>query len=54
MTEADTDAIGPDGTVRLRCYLPMVDSVWLSAGYEGLAGRQDVQRIERSEAKHDW
>jgi hypothetical protein len=24
MTEADPDAIGPDGTVRLRCYLPTV------------------------------
>ena len=24
MTAADPDAIGPDGTVRLRCYLPMV------------------------------
>jgi hypothetical protein len=23
MTEADPDDIGPDGTVRLRCYLPM-------------------------------
>ena len=22
MTEADPDDIGPDGTVRLRCYLP--------------------------------
>jgi hypothetical protein len=38
MTETDPDAIGPDGTVRLRCYLPSADSVWLSAGCEGLAG----------------
>jgi hypothetical protein len=37
-TEADPDAIGPDGTVRLRCYLPSADSVWLSAGCDGLAG----------------
>jgi hypothetical protein len=26
MTEADPDEIGPDGTVRLRCYLTMADS----------------------------
>ena len=38
MTEADPDAIGPDGTVRLRCYLPSAASVWLSAGCQGLAG----------------
>jgi hypothetical protein len=38
LTDADADAIGPDGTVRLRCYLPMADTVWLSAGCEGLAG----------------
>jgi hypothetical protein len=25
--DADPDAIGPDGTVRRRCYLPMADSV---------------------------
>jgi hypothetical protein len=31
------DAIGPDGTVRLRCYLPSADTVWLSAGCDGLA-----------------
>jgi hypothetical protein len=35
MTAADPDAIGPDGTVRLRCYLPSADTVWLSAGCEG-------------------
>ncbi len=28
----DPDVIGPDGTVRLRCYLPSADSVWFSAG----------------------
>src|SRR4051812_22557682 len=38
MTEADPDAIGPDGTVRLRAYLTMANSVWLSAGCEGEAG----------------
>ena len=38
MTEADPDDIGPDSTVRLRAYLPMATSLWLSAGCEGLAG----------------
>ena len=38
MTEADPDDIGPDGTVRLRCYLPMANSVWFSACCDGLAG----------------
>ena len=28
MTETNADAIGPDGTVRLRCYLPSADTVW--------------------------
>jgi hypothetical protein len=37
MTKADPDAIGSDGTVRLRCYLSLVDTVWLSAGCNGLA-----------------
>ena len=32
MAEADPDDIGPDGTVRLRCYLPSADTVWFSAG----------------------
>jgi hypothetical protein len=35
MSEADPDDIGPDGTVRLRCYLPMANSLWLSAGCQG-------------------
>ena len=35
---ADLDTVGPDGTVRLRCYLPQADTVWLSAGCDGLAG----------------
>jgi hypothetical protein len=30
--EAAPDATGPDGTVRLRCYLLSADAVWLSAG----------------------
>jgi hypothetical protein len=38
MTEVDPDSIGPDGTVRLRCYLPSVDSVWFFAGCDGQVG----------------
>jgi hypothetical protein len=34
----DPDEIGPDGRVRLRCYLPSANSVWFSAGCDGLAG----------------
>jgi hypothetical protein len=37
MTETDPDDIGPDGTVRLRCYLSSADTVWFSAGCDGLA-----------------
>jgi hypothetical protein len=35
MTETDPDALGPDGTVRLRCYLPSADTVWFWAGCDG-------------------
>ena len=35
----DPDAIGPDGRVRLRCYLPSADTVWFSAGCDGQAYR---------------
>jgi len=45
MTEANPDAIGPDGTVRLRCYLPQADTVWFSAGGDGLAGYGHVAPI---------
>ena len=38
MTAADLDDIGPDGTVRLRCYLPSADTVWFSAGCQGRQG----------------
>ena len=31
MTEADANTIGPDGTVRLRCYILIANSVWFSA-----------------------
>lgn len=34
----DPDAIGPDGTVRLRCYLPLANSLWFSAGCQGQQG----------------
>ena len=31
----DPDDIGPDGTVRLRCYLPSATSLWFAAGCQG-------------------
>ena len=33
-----TDAIGPDGRVRLRCYLPHADTLWFFAGCQGRKG----------------
>jgi hypothetical protein len=45
MTEAETDAIGPDGTVRLRCYLPMANSIWFFAGCQGRTGCGHVAPI---------
>jgi hypothetical protein len=42
---ADPDGIGPDGTVRLRCYLPSAHLVWFSAGCDGLAGCGQVAPI---------
>jgi DNA-directed RNA polymerase subunit RPC12/RpoP len=41
----DPNAIGPDGRVRLRCYLPQADTVWFSAGCDGLAGCGHVAPI---------
>ena len=38
VTEAYSDAVGPDGSVWLRCYLPMRDSVWFRAHCSGPAG----------------
>jgi hypothetical protein len=35
MTATNPDDIGPDGRVRLRCYMLSADTVWLSAGCEG-------------------
>jgi hypothetical protein len=44
MTEADPNDIGPDGRVRLRCYLPMVrlaaGAAVYSAATEGWNGRR--------------
>jgi hypothetical protein len=34
----DPDAIGPDGAVRLRCYLPSANSLWFAAGCQGRQG----------------
>ena len=45
MEEDDPDAIGPDGTVRLRCYLPSADALWLSVGCEGSQGCQHAAPI---------
>ena len=45
MTEAAPDAIGPDGTVRLRCYLPMANSLWFFAGCQGRTGCGHVAPI---------
>ena len=38
MTETNPDASGPDGTVRLRTYLPLADSLWFFAGCQGRKG----------------
>jgi hypothetical protein len=45
VTEGDPDALGPDGTVRLRCYLPLADTLWFSAGCEGRQGCGHVAPI---------
>jgi hypothetical protein len=38
MTAPDPDDIGPDGRVRLRCYLPSANSLWFAAGCQGRQG----------------
>ena len=38
MTADPGDAIGPDGYVRLRCYLPLADIHWFGASCGGLDG----------------
>ena len=38
MSGSAPDAIGPDGRVRLRAYLPMAASVWFSAGCQRRQG----------------
>ena len=35
MTDPDPDDIGPDGTVRRRCYLPSTNSLWFADGCQG-------------------
>ncbi len=45
MSEADPDAIGPDGTVRLRCYLPLQKSLWFFAGCQDPTGCGHVAPI---------
>ena len=42
---SEADAIGPDGTVRLRCYLPLANSLWFFAGYQGRQGCGHVAPI---------
>jgi hypothetical protein len=64
MTEADPDAISPDGTVRLRCYLPLADSLWFVAACQGREGcgraalvavlGQDVAAYEVMEVLGEW
>lgn len=53
------DAIGPDGKVRLRCYLPLADSIWFSVfcsgrqscGHAGSIGvRAAIQIVGSAEA----
>jgi hypothetical protein len=52
--------IGPDGRVRLRCYLPLSDSLWFFAGCQGRKGcghampigvRAVIRFIKSGEAK---
>ena len=45
MTEADPDGISLAGTVRLRCHLPLADSVWFSVLCQGLVGCGHVAPI---------
>ena len=45
MTEADPEAIGPDGRVRLRSYLPLANSLWFFAGCQGPKGCGHVAPI---------
>ena len=43
--DPDADAIGSDGKVRLRCYLPIENALWFSAGCQGSAGCGHVAPI---------
>jgi hypothetical protein len=44
------DCIGPDGTVRLRCYLPLANTTWLRASCAGMRGCQRIVPIGIREA----
>jgi hypothetical protein len=59
MTDPGPDAIGPDGKVRLRCYLAMADSLWFAAGCQGrqscghsapVSARAAIRRMGSGEA----
>ena len=44
------DCIGADGRVRLRCYLPLADTAWLSAGCRGPHGCRRTVAVGIAEA----
>ncbi len=44
------DGLGPDGTVRLRCYLPHADTTWLSLGCGGAHGCHRIVHLGIAEA----
>jgi hypothetical protein len=44
------DGFGPDGTVRLRCYLPHADTTWLSLGCGGAHGCHRIAHLGIAEA----
>src|SRR3954454_19186010 len=48
--KADSGSIGEDGRVRLRAYLPLAKTHWLSAGCCGLRGCQRIVPIGVAEA----
>ena len=48
--DPDPDAIGPDGRVQLRCYLPLADTPWFSAGCSGWDSCGHLAQISVPEA----
>ena len=50
----DPDAIGPDGTVRLRCYLPSANSLWFSAGCQGRRAAAIPRRSASGRRSGSW